>query len=463
MSPAMLTQLMYCFCVLSVFLLLGALLRGTVPLFRKLFLPASVIGGFAGLLIGPVILGDMGIPFPQDWLKTWAALPGILIVPVVASVPLGMKFGQSSASAGKTSANIVKMFGVIFGLFVMQMIVGLCVREFFMLSSPDLGLYPTFGFELSMGFSGGHGSAGVIGSFYRDLNLPYWELAQGVTTTTATFGLVGGMIIGIIAINVAARRGKTALLKQPGDIPPDLAKGYQMDQAKQSSLGRETTYNSSIESVTFHLAVILGGCGVAYVVMHLIKAAGVPGLKQIPIWAYAILVMFVINFLIQKLGLGTLIDDKTKSRIAGLFSDFAIVAAIASMPVRAIMEYIGPIMALVVVGGAVTYLLALFLCRKLFDNCCFERAMAIWGTCTGVFLSGLMLLKICDPEYKLPVLNDYSVGFSFTSVTGFVLMPITVNFMLHSGFGINLLYQGALVAATIIVLLCADKISRRIA
>jgi ESS family glutamate:Na+ symporter len=62
MSNAMLTQLLYCFCVLSALLLLGTLLRGIIPLFRKLFLPASVIGGFIGLLIGPIIWKGGGVP-----------------------------------------------------------------------------------------------------------------------------------------------------------------------------------------------------------------------------------------------------------------------------------------------------------------------------------------------------------------------------------------------------------------
>ncbi|MDR0649059.1 MAG: hypothetical protein LBF92_06960 [Synergistaceae bacterium] len=458
MSSAQLTQLMYCFSVLSVLLLLGTYLRGAVPLFRKLFLPASVIGGFIGLLAGPVIWGGAGIPFPKEWISTWAALPGILIVPVVACVPLGMKFGGGGLSAGRASANIVKMFGVMLAAVSAQMLIGLCVREAFVLFGPELDLYPTFGYELSQGFSGGHGTAGVIGSFYKGLDLPYWELAQGVTTTTATFGIVGGMIIGIAAINVAARRGKTAVLKKPGDIPLDMGKGFQVNPEKQKSLGMETTYNSSIESFTFHLAIILTGCGIAYVIMNAAKANKIPGLMQIPIWAYSILVMFAVNFVIQKMRLGCLIDNKTKSRIAGVCSDYAITAAIASMPVRAIMEYISPILVMVVIGYVVTYSLIMFLCWRFFDNCQFERGMAIFGTSTGVFLTGLMLLKICDPDYDLPALNDYSVGFSFVSVLNFVLLPVTVNMMLSYGFGTNLMYQAGLLAGSLILLIFARRI-----
>jgi ESS family glutamate:Na+ symporter len=449
---------MYCFTVLSVLLLLGTYLRGAVPLFRKLFLPASVIGGFIGLLAGPVIWGGGGIPFPKEWISTWAALPGILIVPVVASVPLGMKFGESGLSAGKTSSNIIKMFGVLMVVAAAQIMIGSCVREFFTAVKPELDLYAPFGFELSQGFAGGHGTAGVIGSFYKGLDLPYWEIAQGVTTTTATFGIVGGMIMGIAAINIAARLGKTAILKKPGDIPLDMGKGFQRDPEKQKSLGRETTYNSSIESISFHLAVILSGCGIAYVIMNAAKTYKIPGLMQIPIWAYSILVMFAVNFVMQKARLGCLIDNKTKSRIAGVCSDYAIAAAIASMPVRAIMQYISPILVMVVLGYIVTFSLTMYLCWRFFDNCRFERGMAIIGSSTGVFLTGLMLLKICDPDYELPVLNDYSVGFSFTSVLNFVLLPITVNIMLHYGFGMNIAYQLALFLAPLVLVLFANQI-----
>jgi ESS family glutamate:Na+ symporter len=350
------------------------------------------------------------------------------------------------------------MFGVLMAVCAAQMLVGFCVRQFFVVTQPELGLYAPFGFELSQGFAGGHGTAGVIGSFYKGLDLPYWEIAQGVTTTTATFGIVGGMIIGIAAINIAARRGKTAILKKPGDIPLDMGKGFQRDQDQQKSLGRETTYNSSIESITFHLSIILAGCGIAYIIMNAAKDNKMPGLMQIPIWAYSILVMFVVNFAIQKSGMSSLIDNKTKSRIAGVCSDYAIAAAIASMPVRAIMQYITPILVMVVIGYIVTYSLTMFLCWKFFDNCQFERGMAVLGSSTGVFLTGLMLLKICDPDYELPVLNDYSVGFSFTSVLNFVLLPITVNLLLEYGFGLNLAYQAGLLAAAIIVVISANCI-----
>ena len=73
--------------MLSVFLLLGVFLRAKVKIFGKTFLPASVIGGFILFILGPNCLGVLKIP--KEWLQIYALLPGILIVPIVASVPLG--------------------------------------------------------------------------------------------------------------------------------------------------------------------------------------------------------------------------------------------------------------------------------------------------------------------------------------------------------------------------------------
>ncbi|MBE0592203.1 MAG: glutamate:sodium symporter, partial [Gemmatimonadales bacterium] len=52
-----LTHLMIDVAWLAVLLLAGKLIRAKVVLFQKLFLPASIIGGFLGLLLGPYGFG----------------------------------------------------------------------------------------------------------------------------------------------------------------------------------------------------------------------------------------------------------------------------------------------------------------------------------------------------------------------------------------------------------------------
>lgn len=67
-------------------------------------------------------------------------------------------------------------------------------------------------------------------------------------------------------------------------------------------------------------------------------------------------IMFGVNHLIIKLGLDWAIDTKVKSRISGAMSDFAITAAIASLPVEAVMEYAVPILVMCAIGFVLTYI-----------------------------------------------------------------------------------------------------------
>ena len=90
-SGAVLVELMIDVGWLSLLLLVGKLLRAKIVLFQKLFLPASIIAGFIGLLLGPYLLGS-ALNFeiiPQSTLTTWGSLPGVLINIVFACLFLG--------------------------------------------------------------------------------------------------------------------------------------------------------------------------------------------------------------------------------------------------------------------------------------------------------------------------------------------------------------------------------------
>ena len=50
----------------------------------------------------------------------------------------------------------------------------------------------------------------------------------------------------------------------------------------------------------------------------------------------------------------------------------------------------------------------------------------MFGTSTGVFITGLLLLRICDPKLETPVLQDYSLGFSITALLGPILIAVCI-------------------------------------
>ena len=427
MTSQLLTQLLQALSLLSVLLLIGTFLRAKVKLFQSLYLPASVIGGFIGMIISPEILGRFSnYSISEEWIKTYSLLPGILSVPIFAAIPLGMFLNENKNIKSMYPSKVLICFGLFQCASMTQSAIGYATNMFFSKINPQLNMYRTFGYELSAGFAGGHGLAAATGKLLEGFGIPQWEIAQGVALTTATIGLIGGIVFGIIFINLAVRKNKTKIIKRINDnADKSVEVGYNKDINKQNSLGRETFLSSSIETITFHLAIIFTVCGIAYIVLNFVKKMNIAGLNVLPVWTYSMIIMFALNFIIKKLNLVWMVDAKVKAKIMGTLSDFAIVSAMTSLPIKAIINYIAPITVMCILGFIITYLLVFPLNSFFFkEDYSFERAIISWGTLTGVLITGMTLLKICDPEYKSPALSEFSLGFSLMSVTGLLIVPI---------------------------------------
>lgn len=427
MTSQLLTQLLQALSLLSVLLLIGTFLRAKVKLFQSLYLPASVIGGFIGMIISPEILGRFSnYSISEEWIKTYSLLPGILSVPIFAAIPLGMFLNENKNIKSMYPSKVLICFGLFQCASMSQSAIGYATNMFFSKINPQLNMYRTFGYELSAGFAGGHGLAAATGKLLEGFGIPQWEIAQGVALTTATIGLIGGIVFGIIFINLAVRKNKTKIIKRINDkADKSMEVGYNKDINKQNSLGRETFLSSSIETITFHLAIIFTVCGIAYIVLNFVKKMNIAGLNVLPVWTYSMIIMFALNFIIKKLNLVWMVDAKVKAKIMGTLSDFAIVSAMTSLPIKAIINYIAPITVMCILGFIITYLLVFPLNSFFFkEDYSFERAIISWGTLTGVLITGMTLLKICDPEYKSPALSEFSLGFSLMSVTGLLIVPI---------------------------------------
>lgn len=434
MSSSLFTELLKAVAVLGVFLLIGTFLRAQVPFFRKLLLPASVIGGFIGLIVGPRVLGL--IPFSEDHLNTWSLLPSILIVPIFAAAPLGNGMG---AERGKKKNGILSygpsvllMCALFSTVSCLQGVVGYGVNLLFTAMGWDL--YRTFGWELSQGFAGGHGTASAIGGILQDFNLDYWETSQSVGITMATVGLLGGMLIGIWMIKRANDRGEISGFNV-GGIPETTARGVVTDVEKQGSIGREMSLSSSIDPITIHLAVILLGCGIAYWARSALGAVN-SAFSACPVWFYAL-----VNYVLCRLKLDWMIDKKVKARVTGPMSDIAICAAIASCDVSAVLDLLAPISVMCVLGFLVSWI-TFPIARKVFrNNYAFERMIVCWGSNTGVTITGMMLLKICDPDYTTPALAEFSMAFALMSIVSTITSPVYYGLIAEGSTFANLMFN----------------------
>ncbi|MDZ4059364.1 MAG: sodium:glutamate symporter, partial [Bacteroidales bacterium] len=217
-------------------ILIGKLIRVKVKFIQKLFIPPSLIAGFLGLAAGPN--GFDILPF-SDQLGTYA---GILIALVFAALPLSspkFSFKEVSGRVGPIWAyaqlGMLLQWSImgLFGLFVLNII------------WPELN--SAFGIMLPTGFYGGHGTAAAIGSAFDGLG---WDEAKSLAMTTATAGVVIAIIMGLIMVKRAARRGETSFIKDFADLPDDLRSGLTPPE-KRESAGMSTTSSISIDSLAF--------------------------------------------------------------------------------------------------------------------------------------------------------------------------------------------------------------------
>ena len=105
--------------VLGLALLAGKAIRVTSGVVQRLFLPSSIIAGILLLALGPQVLGQVagriGLPglaeaglFTEPMLTVWAALPGLLISVVFATLFLGQEIPPRVArrlSSGRSCAS----------------------------------------------------------------------------------------------------------------------------------------------------------------------------------------------------------------------------------------------------------------------------------------------------------------------------------------------------------------------
>jgi len=88
--------------------------------------------------------------------------------------------------------------------------------------------------------------------------------------------------------------------------------------------------------------------------------------------------------------------------------DFLVVAAIAMINIKTIIPALTPFLILVVAGIAWNIFCILVLARRLLPDAWFERSIAEMGQSMGVTATGLLLLRVVDPEYESPAADAFA-------------------------------------------------------
>ena len=382
------------FCLLSLFLVVGKLLRANIPLLQRLYLPSSVIGGLVGL----ILLQCFPNLLPADVTKYMTKLPGFLINIVFASLFLGM-VTPSVKSIIKTAFPQLCFSQILaWGQYVL----GLGLAGFIL--TPLFGINPAFGNLLEIGFEGGHGTVGGMASTFEANN---WSEGIALGYTMATVGMILAIVVGMILVNWANHKGYVSQVVPFSRQDKLRRKGF-YKQGEMPSAGRQTVLCDSLDSLAWHIALIGLSVALGYIALTFFQQMEI---KMFPDAAKRVFAGFPLfpfcmigGLIIQKAGqackINSLIDHGQMQRIAGAALDFLVVAAMATIKLKVVMANWQALLILIVAGTVFAVAMVIFAAPKLFKESWFECAIADFGQATGVTATGLLLLRAVDPESK---------------------------------------------------------------
>ncbi len=445
------------FCILSLLLILGKILRTTIPLLQKLYLPSSVIGGILGLILfsiwGYYIANEsnnddiVNEVIEASSITEKVSEPAKEIEPEVKTSNTSNESesiaNKSKNKIGASNKNPITydeiiagtkkipgfMINVIFATLFLgtvtpklktvfktafpqicmgqllawgQYVIGLGLAGFIFL--PMFNLNPAFGNLLEIGFQGGHGTVGGVTEVFQNFN---WEDGVALGFTVATFGMIIGIIAGMAMVNWALKKGHVKEIRTYNDRSFMERIGvYKSDQ--RPSAGLQTVFPDSIDSLAFHISLIgisiLIGFGILkglqFGEIYFFPEAKIRFFSGFPLFPLCMIGGVILQILLNKVNIGNLINKEQMQRLSGASLDFLVVAAIATIQLSVVADNFIPLIIMVATGAIFCILMVIFVSPKLFKKNWFEKAIAEFGQATGVTATGLMLLRTVDPENK---------------------------------------------------------------
>jgi len=447
MTAERLTHLMIDGGLLGALLLIGVLLRSRIRLFQKILLPSSLIAGFVGLVLGPQAFGVI----PTDSVATWGGIPGRLISVVFACMFLGVRIPSLRRVWNEAGPQICYGFFAGMGQYFIALLLAVFVLV------PFLGVPPIFASLLEIGFSGGHGTASGMMEVFASLGFPD---GADLGLMSATVGIFTSMVVGMILINLAVRRGYALLIESPQYIPPDILSGI-LSKEHRAPIGTSTVSASTLDPLAFHagfvgLAILIGW------LLYLGITRVHPILKSFPLFPLAMIGGILVQIAASALAIDSLFDRHSFERIGGVALDFLVVSAIASLNIQVVIKYAAPFTLLMLAGIAWMGLLTWYLAPRMFPDAWFERAIVEFGMQTGVTAMGLMLLRIVDPQFD----TEAAPSFGFKQIVyepllgGGLITSLAPILIIQMGMWHSLFITGAVMAAFMLIALVSKFFHR---
>ena len=388
------------FGLLFLFLLVGNILRRTIPLFRNCLVPSALLGG-ALLLVVNIICKQF------DFVLVDNRLMQVITYHCLAIGFAAMSL-KTEKSTHKTNRAQVFEFGALQGgTYMLQAFVGLGITLiFFFLTRYGTHVISYIcGLILPLAFGQGPGNA-----LSWDINFTNTPAAQfagngSFGLSLASIGFVVASVFGILYINIHKKRGNLTVRK--ANPSAEI-----VDQTNPGN--NEIPDNESVDKFTLQIGFVVLAYALSFGFMCLLGA--ISKFTNSIAWGFnflwASLAAMLIKFIVKHLRRNNLmhreyINNYQMDRISGFSFDLMIVAGVAAIEINDIKNYILPIVILSLAGSLITYVYIRLVAKECFKGFEHEFFLMCFGTLTGTASNGMILMKEVDPGLRTPTSSLY--------------------------------------------------------
>ena len=386
--------------LLLLFLVMGNILRRTIPLFRKCLIPSALLGG--GLLLAVnIIAKQFGFELVDNRLMQ-------VITYHCLAIGFAAMTLKTEKSTHKTNPAQVLEFGALQGgTYMLQAFVGMSITLILFLLTRYSDQVTSYVCGLILPLAYGQGPGNALSWDINFTNTPAAQFAGNGSfgLSLASIGFVVASVFGVLHINIYKKRGEIFVRK--ADYAAQLG-GHNENSAE------EIPDNESVDKFTLQMGFVALAYALSFGFMCLLGVLS--DFTNSIAWGFnflwASLAAMLIKVVVRQLRKGKLmhreyINNYQMDRISGFAFDLMIVAGVAAIEINDIKNYILPIVILSVVGSVVTYLYIHLVAKECFKGFEHEFFLMSFGTLTGTASNGMILMKEIDPGLRTPTSSLY--------------------------------------------------------
>ena len=430
------------FAFLAALLVFGTLIRANVRFFQTNLVPASLIGGTLGF--GLIAL-DWAMGFKAADFTAFAfhffTLSFMSLVLTSRAQPIA---GQQPVALGGLWLSLIWVI-----CLVLQALVGLAaISAYNTIASEPLSGF--LGLIATHGFTQGPGQALALGDL--------WTTAYNIQHAV-DFGLIYASLGFVAAFAVGVPMARWILKKnlhsgRGGSLDQDFERGLYSGDAAPAP-GKLITHSANVDSFAFHIGLL--GCAYLITDQYLkLVHPFVAGTHFENIFSYnlfffhGLMICVGLRALLDRFNLGQFVDDETQKRITGSSVDLMVTASLLSINFALLTQFWQPILLVASLVTLVTAALC-FTAGLRLKTLGAERGLTIFGCCCGSTGSGILLLRILDPNLASSVAKElafFNIAILFLSFHILAIMApilpsipviwIILIYLATAGFGLIL-------------------------